>query len=113
MQAASIARLSDRRQDAEFPSLLLTRLSPRAARARAREQWCEEICLTIKQLRRAVGVLVAMGLISTTVKRFKGVPTLHIRLNPSELATRLELSLRRRVAPVEAGSGIAGEFFEL
>ena len=52
--------------------------------AKTREQWMEETGLTLKQYKRAIGVLKKKGLIQIKIKRFKGVAMSHLRLTEDQ-----------------------------
>jgi hypothetical protein len=78
--------------------------------AKTREEWCEETCLTLRQYRRCISVLIERGLIEMQVKRFKGVAICHVRL----LIDSLEKSLNelrqegQKVTPTKAQTSLLG-----
>jgi hypothetical protein len=58
--------------------------------AKTREQWYAETGLTRRRLDSAFRTLTERGLMEAGVWKFKGVPTLHVRLLVGTYAERLE-----------------------
>lgn len=49
--------------------------------AKGREDWWEEIRISAKQFDRASKILIEKGIIEKKLKKFDGLPTIHIKLN--------------------------------
>tara|TARA_Y100000310_G_scaffold125819_1_gene124553 strand:+ start:3568 stop:4833 length:1266 start_codon:yes stop_codon:yes gene_type:complete len=49
--------------------------------AKARHEWWDEIRLKERQVDRAIGILEQRGLVATSLHKFNGAPTTHIRLD--------------------------------
>jgi uncharacterized phage protein (TIGR02220 family) len=67
--------------------------------AKGREEWWNEIRITPKQYDRAIKILKDQDIVNVKLYRFSGVPKIHIQLNHSVLANRVNSILPKGESP--------------
>jgi len=65
---------------------------------KSREDWWKETRITTRQYDRAIKILDNLGIVTTKLYKFNGVPTIHLHLNWDVFLTRMNALLEQAVA---------------